>query len=867
MTIAGRRHLAYWMLTLGLLGIFALTRSIQWHSDGYVHTVIETIATLLALMVGSVAWIRYKSRPSNTDLFLAAAFIGTAMLDCYHAVVTAPWLAADFVSSSATLIPWSWMASRLFLSIMLFMTWWAGRRERRLGAAGKIAVSAVVWGTALFTLSCFLFFAFTPLPPAYYPSRFGIHRPQEWIASAFFLLALGGYLRDGKWRSETIEHWLVLCLITGLIGQTLFRPTSSATFDLNFDLAHYLKKLSYLFALTGLMVNMLVLYRRADISAALEREIAERKKADEQLVKLSQAIEQTAENIVITDRDGNTPTPTYAALWESLKLGHIWKGEFSNRRKDGSIYEELAIISPIRDQSGVLTHFVAVKDDITERKHNRLQLERLLSEQAAMLDNQLIGIVKVRDRRVVWANKAMEQMLGYGPGEMAGKPTRQNYVDEASYLSIGAVAYDLLHAGQNFRSPMEQVRQDGRHIWLDASATLLDRETKETLWGFVDITERKAMEAALFESQQRLLRLADQVPGGLYQYLRYPDGRTAIPFANNGFYEMYELSPQQVAYDASLTSSRWHPEDADGMRESILESERRLTPWIHEYRVQLPVQGMRWKLGYARPERLEDGSTLWHGFITDITDRKAINAELESYRNHLEELLDQRTHELVVANQALQEAKESAEAASVAKSTFLANMSHEIRTPMNAILGMAHLMRKSGVNADQAKRLDHIDVASKHLLSIINDILDLSKIEAGRLVLEEVDVVLQDLTGNLSVLLAPQASAKGLGLIMDVEQSGGNLQGDPTRLTQALLNYANNAIKFTKQGTITIRVRVSAEFDHAKLIKFEVIDTGIGISREQMGRLFTAFEQADNSTTRQFGGTGLGLAITKRLAL
>jgi len=207
-----------------------------------------------------------------------------------------------------------------------------------------------------------------------------------------------------------------------------------------------------------------------------------------------------------------------------------------------------------------------------------------------------------------------------------------------------------------------------------------------------------------------------------------------------------------------------------------------------------------------------------------------------------------------------------AEEATKAKSAFLANMSHEIRTPMNAIIGLTHLMQMGVVNEKQADQLSKIDNAGKHLLSIINDILDLSKIEADKLILESVDILIPNIMDRIVSILSPQARAKGLHLIIDTEDLPRQLLGDPTRLTQALLNYANNAIKFTQKGTITIRNRLLEENGDSKLIRFEVVDTGIGMEPDLVSRLFTVFEQADNSTTRKYGGSGLGLALTKKLA-
>jgi PAS domain S-box-containing protein len=217
------------------------------------------------------------------------------------------------------------------------------------------------------------------------------------------------------------------------------------------------------------------------------------------------------------------------------------------------------------------------------------------------------------------------------------------------------------------------------------------------------------------------------------------------------------------------------------------------------------------------------------------------------------------------AELALAVAKEAAEQANLAKSAFLANMSHEIRTPMNGILGMARIMRRGDISTLQAEQLDKIDASGKHLLSVINDILDLSKIEAGKLVLEEKDFILADVLRSVYTVVGDTATSKGLHISIKASGMPQALRGDPTRLTQALVNYASNAVKFTEHGRITLSCRVAEESDTDYLLRFEVSDTGIGMSPNQCENLFQAFQQADNSTTRKFGGTGLGLAITRRI--
>ncbi len=261
------------------------------------------------------------------------------------------------------------------------------------------------------------------------------------------------------------------------------------------------------------------------------------------------------------------------------------------------------------------------------------------------------------------------------------------------------------------------------------------------------------------------------------------------------------------------------------------------------------------------PIRQPDGTTTHYLAVKqDITEKKRIGEELDRHRHHLEELVEQRTAELAAA-------KETAEVASHAKSAFLANMSHEIRTPMNAIIGLTHLLQRSTLDAGQIDKLGKIRESADHLLAVINDVLDISKIEAGKLEVENIEFDLAPLMERVVSLVRDKAESKGLALqITPVPKLSGRLRGDPTRLSQALLNYLGNAVKFTEQGSVVLSSKVLEEAENRVVLRFEVSDTGIGVDASAIDRLFSAFEQADNSTTRNYGGSGLGLAITRRLA-
>ncbi len=377
----------------------------------------------------------------------------------------------------------------------------------------------------------------------------------------------------------------------------------------------------------------------------------------------------------------------------------------------------------------------------------------------------------------------------------------------------------------------------------------------ESLNGLQEVIINEEANAAEHAANNRLRHIVSYTPGIVFQYRLFPDGHSALPFASDGIREIYGLAPEQVENDVRPLRDMMHPDDADHFLASMHESAKTLSPWHIDYRIRMPDGRTKWLMINALPESNKDGSTLWHGFIADISEMKAMSAELEHYRDHLEQLVELRTADLEAS-------RAEAERLARAKSEFLAKMSHEIRTPLHGVLGMAHIGSRNTTAGSKAHdAFAKITHSGNLLLGIINDILDFSKMEAGMLKIESTEVDLSSILAESIELMQERANVKSLALQLRVaENLPAVCKSDSLRLRQILLNLLSNAVKFTSSGSVTL----DASRDDKQLV-FRVTDTGIGITQEQASKIFSPFEQADNSTTRRFGGTGLGLAITSHL--
>lgn len=545
--------------------------------------------------------------------------------------------------------------------------------------------------------------------------------------------------------------------------------------------------------------------------------------------------------------------------------------EYRIKRADGEIRWVRDFTVVIRDASGQATHFHGHVTDVTERKLSEEQLKESEEKYRTLLQNiQAAVVVHGSDTRILTSNPRAREILGLTEAQLLGRSA----IDPSWYFvreDGSRAAWDEYPANKVFtsRQPIRDYvlglhrPNDEQIVWALVNADPVfdaDGKINQIVVAFMDITQRKTMEQALATREREFRMLAETVPDNIVRY----DTQARKVYVNPACARFLEVNAEALVGLApgempSGTRFMSASEIASAVRkvlasgepvemETLLQTSRRSE--IHHLRVVA--------------ERDANGAVVGALALSrDITAQKQAEEELTRYRQHLEELVAVRTRELA-------QARDAAESANRAKSAFLANMSHELRTPLNAILGFAELMENDdSVSEVQRRNVNTINRSGRHLLSLINDILEISKIEAGRLVLQSTNCDLPDLLESLVDSMALRASQRGLTLKLHLADGVPRFVcTDVSKLRQILINLVSNAVKYTEKGRVDVEVMCAtpSEQNDVRVLTFVVRDMGMGIKPDELESIFTAFYQTEDGA-RIGEGTGLGLTISRQYAL
>jgi PAS domain S-box-containing protein len=551
--------------------------------------------------------------------------------------------------------------------------------------------------------------------------------------------------------------------------------------------------------------------------------------------------------------------------------------ETERLRKDGSRVSVSLTISPILGSDGAVVGASKTVRDISQQKAQEAwvielnsRLENQVAERTAELARMNVlfsNVMRAATEVSIVAtdlhgtiqvfNRGAERLLGYWADEMIGRATpavfhlsaeveeRGRQLSEESGSVIEGFEVFVYHPSREGFEVRDwtYVRKDGSHFPVSLVVTSMRNEQGD-LVGYLgiatDITDQRRHSAELIAARDQLLMAADIAELGIWSWEL---DNNSLHW-NDKMFELYQQSPDLVG--GGLSYEHWceriHPQDLDKAQNAVKAAAAGDVNYSIIFRIIRPDGDIRYIQACGYSERNAHGQVVRVlGINRDITDQH----ELESW---------------------LRQAKEQADAASAAKSTFLANMSHEIRTPMNAILGMLQLVQQTGLNTRQNDYIGKAQIAARSLLRLLNDILDYSKIDAGKLELDRHPFVLEQLMEELAIVLDGNQGDKTVELIFDLDEHlPVRVLGDQLRLQQVLINLASNALKFTETGEVCVRMLQLARDGGRCHIRFEIEDTGIGINEDQLQRIFEGFSQAEASTARRFGGSGLGLVISKHL--
>jgi PAS domain S-box-containing protein len=570
-------------------------------------------------------------------------------------------------------------------------------------------------------------------------------------------------------------------------------------------------------------------------------------------------------------------------LFEYALQGRVQQEEWMYIRKNGTRFPAAMSVNALRNSDGTISGFLCFATDISEKKQTEKSLHESEKKFRLMINNlpnivargYVDGCVDVFDDKI-------RTLTGYTREEFLSRKVRWWDIIVPEDRKIAKDAFWRAFNKEE-KSYIRQYRiraKDGRVIWIEEGSQIICNESGEVEYisgAFLDISERKIAEEALKKAHEELeqrvaertaelAKINQELQNEIRERKSAEDALKHSEEKYRGIFEnategIFQTTPDGRILTANTTFAQIMGYDS---AEEIIRTIRDLRSQVYVY----PEKRDEFKALLKERGVIRDFETQYYrkdGSVIHISMNARTVCDNEGNILYYEGMLKNITQRKRAEQ--LKVEKDAAEAAALAKSEFLANMSHEIRTPLNAVIGLTDLVMRTKLDPKQTDYLEKIQLSAHSLLKIINDILDFSKIEAGKLHLEDTDFQLRDLLDNILDMLSGKASERGIELIISIsDDMPCALKGDPLRLGQVLINLIANAIKFTKEGEVIVRVSlIKKEADRVRL-RFSVKDSGIGISRQQLSKLFSAFTQADSSTTRKYGGTGLGLIISRRLA-
>lgn len=854
------------VVLLLVLGRLLAGRS-NWVGSANLHTLMEFMAASLALFVGALALVRFYTKRNLVYFFIGTGFIGAGLFDAFHALTTAA--AFDLMSHKFfTVEVWQWNPSPTFLSLIMAGSWIIWQRNKELQTRTR-QYFLVVGFIAVVSL---IAFTIIPQPPIdssmYLPGRV-----TAIVNTAFFLVALVGYLHKGEWQQDTFENWLVFALIVNVMGQGLFMFFARMPFDGLFDTAVLLKQVGYLFVLIGLLSSMYTTFKEVEQVAAnqrnaneaLQREIVERKRAE--------AAEQEQRNLAEALRQVGL------ALNSTLDFD-LLLNNFLDQIGPVLRYDTANIMLVHKNEIEiVVTRGYDLSKELRQPRKFHIELRPSLLRMVETAEPLIIP--DTFEAGELWVDAELSPHVR----SWAGAPIivegevvaflALNYSEPGFYKSAdasrlkdfaiqAAIAFENADLYQQIQKRVAELttlnrisqaitstldlsetltiitENTTRLLQVDAASVVLHDKEANDLW-----FAAASGEASEFVQGKRL-ELGQGILGWVAhsgEPLLVPDTATDPRYfgdfdAKSGFQARSILCVPLLVKAQPI---------------GAIEAINKANGTFDEEDLRLLT-----RLAVPAATAIENAQ-LFAQSQQEILERKRAEAALEAERAQLALRVEERTADLRTAN------AELARAARM-KDEFLASVSHELRTPLNAVLGISEALQEGvfgEMNEKQIGSLRSIEESGRHLLALINDILDLSKVEAGKLELELAPMSVEAVCQASLRMVKQNAHKKRLRIHSTYDSNVATFIADERRVKQILVNLLSNAVKFTPEsGEIGIEV-VGDEEAHAVLIT--VWDTGIGIATGHMQQLFQPFVQLDSRLSREFSGTGLGLSLVLRM--